>query len=182
MKIRKNGDVITLTENDLKKIVKKVLVTEAMASDDSITIASKSQSSDVGLGKQWDAGKQEDKLNGVISVYGTEFNNKGKKLRVYGDAKFNGTSQHFAGCKVSKVEKAVPPVAAGGSSKKVVWNIHYELTPSCKMGIFNSGGAEGKYQNGKAIGTLKLDTNGGNVDVPVVFKGTMRNLGGKSDI
>ena len=182
MKIRKNGDVITLTENDLKKIVKKVLVTEAPMSDDSITIDSKSQSSDVGLGKQWDAGKQDDKLNGVISVYGAEYSNKGKNLIVYGDAKFNGNSQHFQSCKVSSVAPKVPAKIAGGSSAKVVWNIKYSLTPECKMAIFNTGGAEGKYSQGKTIGNIKLDTNGGKVDVPVIFKGTMRNLGGKSDI
>lgn len=46
MKIKKNGKVIKLTESDLKKIVKKVLVTEAVAAAPNIAI----QPEDVKLG------------------------------------------------------------------------------------------------------------------------------------
>tara|TARA_B100001287_G_C22672072_1_gene525760 strand:+ start:157 stop:684 length:528 start_codon:yes stop_codon:yes gene_type:complete len=40
MKIKKNGKVIKLTESDLKKIVKKVLVTEAVAAAPNIALKS----------------------------------------------------------------------------------------------------------------------------------------------
>lgn len=38
MKIKKNGQVIRLTESDLKKIVKRVLVTEAVAATSNISV------------------------------------------------------------------------------------------------------------------------------------------------
>ena len=92
MKIRKNGDVITLTENDLKKIVKKVLVTEAPMremKEDQIILSTKPSQADLGGRYDYYVENTKDTVRGKITPLASNEQGAGKSLKVY---EFNLTS------------------------------------------------------------------------------------------
>ena len=57
----------------------------------------------------------------------------------------------------------------------------YQLSPECKKGIFNEQQKTGKGKQ-VTVGKATMDTAGGEVDFPIVFNGTMRDLGSKTDM
>ena len=183
MKIRKNGDVITLTENDLKKIVKKVLVMEAPMREEQITLSEMPKNDDVGNRHDYYLENPKDVVKGIISPRASK-DNVGKSLKVY---EFNLTSP-IQGCKALIVDEpgekgfnvkaSIKPHQSGAG---IAYNIHYALNEACKKGIYNRAARD---VNNKLvdIGTVKIETNGGDWDTKIRFVGKMKSTGSETDI
>ena len=190
MKIRKNGDVITLTENDLKKIVKKVLVTEAPMremKEDQIILSTKPSQADLGGRYDYYVENTKDTVRGKITPLASNEQGAGKSLKVY---EFNLTSP-IQGCKAliledtqSKYDKglnvkaSINPTAHG---QQVGDPIHYALSGACKKGIYNRSMRD-KNDHVVDVGTVKIETNGGDWDTKIRFTGKMKSTGSKTDI
>jgi len=187
MKIKKNGKVIKLTESDLKKIVKKVLVTEAMAAEDQIILSNTPPIDDVGAKKDYYIQNDKDVVTGYISPQASARNAK-KHLKVY---EFNLKSP-IQGCQAKIVTTQKNPKLLGfnvkdsiashpASGSNIGYNIEYSLSNGCKRGIYNAQQKQGG-DHVVDVGTVSVETNGGDFDTKVRFVGKMKSTGSKTGI
>jgi len=186
MKIRKNGDVITLTENDLKKIVKKVLVMEAPMREEQIILSDMPKEATLGRRHDYYVENTKDVVRGFITPSASR-DNKDKSLKIY---EFNLKSP-IQGCKAliledsqSKMDKgfnvkaSIKPHASGSG---VAYNIHYALSDACKKGIYNLSMRDKNNPN-VTVGTVSIESNGGDWNTEIDFIGKMKSTGEESDI
>ena len=155
MKIKKNGKVIKLTESDLKKIVKKVLVSEAVASDDNLTGVKVKYNGSLRGNKTY---KPNEEVQGHFVLqaapsYKTAIPSgsrweRGLPLNVYGMT-YNGVK-----CGFTETDKQIKGFI--GKTKQVEWKVPFKMTVTPEV-VKALEGAKDKTRI--ELGKIKLNAN-----------------------
>jgi hypothetical protein len=155
MKIKKNGKVIKLTESDLKKIVKKVLLSEAVTSDDNLRGVKVKYPATLRGNKTY---KPNEEVQGHFVLqaapsYSTAIPSgskweKGLPLKVY--------SMTYNGVKCDFTETAKEIKGFMGKTKQVEWKVPFKMTVTPEVVKALEGA---KDKNRIELGKIKLNAN-----------------------
>ena len=73
------------------------------------------------------------------------------------------------------------PMYSPKAGQMATFRVPYQLSSECKKGVFNEQQKLGKGKQVK-IGKATVDTAGGDISFDIVFNGTMRDMGAKTDM